>query len=113
MVVKLKVKIANAIFNRKPKQVFFIVTNTAVYQPIGYCYLDVKGQEGYLKALWVDEEYRRKKIATRLIKRVRKYAKKIGCTNFLVDTHPHNEATKSLFRKMGYMELTKFQRSLN
>jgi len=100
------------IFNKKPKQIFFIVTNQDMFQPIGYCYLNIVGDQAYLRGLWVDEEFRRRKIATRLINRVRRYAKNIGCTNFLVDTHPKNELAKSLFRKMGYMELVKFQKEL-
>lgn len=108
----MKIEISDAIYCKKPKKVFFIVTDREYFIPIGYCYLEVNNKEGYLKALWVDEYYRRKKVATKLVNRVSEYAKNIGCTMFKVDTHPDNPIPKTLFRKMRFTELSKFQKSL-
>ena len=70
--------------------VVYIVLHNDALIAFAHCELqqedeDQKGSPAILRRLCVEEEYRRKKIATRLAKECARWAKKKGCSELLYD----------------------------
>lgn len=93
------------------KGVIFILSING--QPVGFaqCQLRhdyVEGTDsspvGYLEGIFVEQEYRNKGYAGKLLKSCEKWAKNKGCTEFASDCELHNETSLAFHLKVGFSE---------
>lgn len=59
---------------------------------------------GYLEAIWVDAEHRRKGIASELLARCEQWAKTKGCTEFASDCELANTQSERFHKGVGFRE---------
>lgn len=70
---------------------------------IGHLQLIEVGQEGYIKMLWVDENYRGQKLGMRLIDLVEEYARQQGYSKLWVDTYAYQ--APEFYLKCGFKKI--------
>ncbi len=58
----------------------------------------------YIDELWVPEFYRRKGIATLLVKEVLEVAKGLDLWRVRLDVATSNDAARNLYKKVGFLE---------
>ncbi len=73
------------------------------FRPFGILILDL--ERGFLSGLLVEEKYRRKGVASALIKKAEEIAKEAGLDRIQGATHPGNTLARNLSIKLGYFEL--------
>lgn len=62
---------------------------------------------GYLEGIYVEEEYRQKGIASRLLKKCEKWSKSIGCKEFASDCELENLESFNFHLSLGFHEVNK------
>ena len=66
------------------------------------------------QVLWVDEEYRNTRAASRLIKAYERWAKEIGATHIMLSDIHGDEKLQRVYKKKGYSLMeTSFVKELN
>jgi len=68
------------------------------------CYLIIE-HESHLTNLAVDYSYRRKSIASGLLKRILDIAKKKGCEHILLEVRPENKGAIAFYENAGFKML--------
>jgi len=81
-----------------------------IFRPFGVLILDL--ERGSLGSLLVAEGYRRKGVATALLKEAERIAKEAGLDRIQAGTHFENEVAHNLLRKLGYFEMTVAEKRL-
>ena len=61
--------------------------------------------------LWVDDHYRRRYIATKLLEKGVALAREMGTSNLFLQTHPKLVAANSLFQNQGFVNSDKYPAS--
>ena len=59
---------------------------------------------GYLEGIFVEEDYRNKGYAKKLLKQCEAWAKGLGCTEFASDCELENTGSLAFHLKMGFVE---------
>jgi aminoglycoside 6'-N-acetyltransferase I len=62
---------------------------------------------GYLEGWFVEENYRKQGIGTRLVKMAEHWAKERGCSEMASDAEIYNETSISAHSKLGYKETSR------
>ena len=66
---------------------------------------DKPGVSAYVEELIVTVAYRRRGVASALMRAVEEWAKSAGARAIVLDTHVANEQARSLYRALGYREM--------
>ena len=82
---------------------------------IGYIYVKVissdngptKSNEALIDGLYVEEEFRKRGIATKLIQKAKKWAENIGCKYVLINVLEGNINAINLYNKEGFKDFEK------
>ena len=59
---------------------------------------------GYVEGIFVEEEYRNRGIAKRLVQAGEQWAKTMGCEEIASDTELYNQASQAFHKKIGFTE---------
>lgn len=59
---------------------------------------------GYVEGIFVEEEYRNRGIAKRLVQAGEQWVKTMGCKEVASDTELHNQASQAFHKKIGFTE---------
>ena len=94
------------IYNKEDNKLFIAKDNDKV---VGYIYIKKESTDGLdtnkeylIDALYVEEEYRNKGIATSLINKVKDYCKDNNIKYLNISVIDSNEKAKSLYSKLGF-----------
>jgi len=102
---ELKKSLINEI-NRDDKHILVYIDEKIV----GYLMYKIDGNSIFLSELAVDENYRNKQVATKLIKEAMKIAKENGIKYVDLNCWSFNEAAESLYEYLGFDRIRSFYR---
>ncbi len=71
-------------------------------QIVGACMAGYDGHRGWLYAVGVDSEYRRKGIGAQLVKYAMQALKQIGCTKVNLQIRTTNTAVAAFYQSLGF-----------
>ena len=97
--------------NNENNKLFIAVENNNV---LGYIFVKITDpnknaeiyKEAIIDALYVDEEYRNKGVATSLIEKVKEYSKYMGARKISINVISSNETAKKLYYKLGFNDFS-------
>ena len=81
---------------------------------VGYIFIKISDpnknaeiyKEAFIDALYVEEKYRNKGIATSLIKKAKEYAKNMNAKNISINVICSNETALKLYNKLGFKDFS-------
>jgi ribosomal protein S18 acetylase RimI-like enzyme len=87
---------------KNPRNDILLVAKNGMKKPIGMCMTYAMRGWGYCTGLFVDTGYRRKGIATQLLKETIRQLKKQHISHFTFNVDPSNRKGLRLYKKLGF-----------
>ena len=99
------------IYYKNDNKLFITVDNNNI---LGYIFIKISNptkeaqiyKEAFIDALYVDEEYRNKGVATKLIDKAKEYSKEIGAKKISINVICDNEIACKLYYKLGFKDFS-------
>ena len=87
-----------------PNEHFLTLLGGTPEERVGYLWLHLDKNNGFVYDLWIAEPHRRKGYAREGMRAVEPYARERGATRIALHVFGHNAPARELYRSLGYGE---------